>query len=264
MNALVKYLSHIPFHEIAFFRALISLILCAVWMKKEKISFKGTNTKVLILRGFAGTLALLFYFYSLQKLPLASAVVIQNLSPLFATIAAIFVLKEQTFRAQWFLIFIAFAGIILVRGFDMAIPWFNLAVGVMGALCSAIAYTFVRKLKDFDPPLRIVFYFPLTSVVLLFPILFWRFVLPSPSDLLILAAIGIVTQFAQFYMTKAYHADKASKISIFNYLGVPLSLMIGYFLFNETLDFYAMFGIILILGATTLSGILSRFTSQNS
>lgn len=264
MNALVKHLSHIPSYEIAFFRALVSLILCAAWMKKQGVSFRGTNTAFLFLRGFAGTLALLCYFFSLQNLPLATAVVIQNLSPLFATIVAIYILKEQTSHLQWFLIFISFAGIVFVRGFDFQIPWTNLVVGVFGALCSAFAYNFVRKLKDFDPPLRIVFYFPLTSVIFLFPFLFFGFVKPTLNDSVVLIAIGCVTQFAQLYMTKAYHADKASKISIFNYLGVPLSLLIGYIFFKETLDFHAMFGIILILGATTLSGVLSRSKDQNS
>src|SRR5262245_32593134 len=111
MNALVKYLSHIPSHQVASFRADISRILFDVWLTKAGISFRGKNTAFLFFRGFAATLSLLFYFYSLQKLPLASAVVIQNLSPLFATIVAIFVLKEETSHAQWFLIIIAFVGV---------------------------------------------------------------------------------------------------------------------------------------------------------
>lgn len=255
MNTLVKYLAHLPSHEVAFFRGLIALIFCTAWMKYKKIPFKGNNNLLLFVRGAAGTLALLCYFYSIHTLPLGTAVVLQNLSPLFATVVAMLFFKESTQLLQWVLVFVAFAGVMLVKGFDGNVSWFNLVVGVAGAVLSAFAYNFVRKLKDSDPPERVVFYFPLTSVVLIFPMLFWKFTMPTLYDFVLLTGVGVVTHFAQIYMTKAYHADKASKISIYNYLGVPIMLFVGWIFFDEILNFQAMFGIILILGATTFSGL---------
>ncbi len=62
MNVFVKMLGHIPAVEIVFFRALVSLVISVILLKIYKINFWGNNKKILILRGAAGMIGLIFYF----------------------------------------------------------------------------------------------------------------------------------------------------------------------------------------------------------
>jgi len=114
MNIAVKLLPGIPSSEIVFFRAAVSLILSAYFVKRKGISFWGTNHKVLLLRGLFGTTALMLLFYTLHVLPLASAMIIHYLSPIFTALIAHFFLKERLRFPQRIFFAISFAGIVIM------------------------------------------------------------------------------------------------------------------------------------------------------
>ena len=95
MNVCVKALPNIPTHEIVFMRGLIALVLCSAMIYQKGIPFWGTHKRLLLLRGITGTCALGIYFYTLKVLPLATAVAIQHLSPIFTALLACIVVKER-------------------------------------------------------------------------------------------------------------------------------------------------------------------------
>ena len=95
MNLGVKFLPHLPVLEIVHIRALIMFFITIAYLKKKGINPLGNNRKILFLRGIFGVVALSLYFYSIQNMPFASAVTIMQLSPIFTTLAAVFILKEK-------------------------------------------------------------------------------------------------------------------------------------------------------------------------
>ena len=148
INACVKYLSHIPFFELVFFRALISISLISCWIFFSKISFRGIHPKLLFARGLAGTLALTLFFFTLQTMPLASAVTIQYMSPLFAVFFSWRLLNERISFWQVICFMTAFCGVFLVKGFDTRVSLWELMAGLLAAALSGLAYTLVRKLRN--------------------------------------------------------------------------------------------------------------------
>lgn len=247
MNIGVKYLDHIPAYEIVFFRGLVTLAVGYVFIRRAGLSPWGNNKKFLLLRGVAGTIALLMYFYTLQRMPLASAVTIQYLSPIFTVLIAGFMLKEPARMIQWLFFLVSFSGVILIKGFDARITLTELSLGIAAAVFSGLAYNFIRKLKDFDHPLVVVFYFPLVTVPVVGIYTIFNWVVPGPLDWLIIFMVGLVTTIAQIFMTMAYQSDKAVNISNFNYLGSVYALILGYFLFGELISAPALIGIGLII-----------------
>src|SRR3954468_8119591 len=85
MNVFVKQLSRIPAMEIVFFRCLVSAAICFVGIAWTGVDWKGNNNALLIARGAFGTLALFTFFVTIQNIPLATAVTIAYLSPIFTT-----------------------------------------------------------------------------------------------------------------------------------------------------------------------------------
>ncbi|RKX25494.1 MAG: EamA/RhaT family transporter [Candidatus Zixiibacteriota bacterium] len=253
MNVGVKYLSHIPAYEVVFFRAFVSLVVCYLLVRREGLNPWGNNKPLLILRGLAGTAALTMYFYTLQHMPLASAATIQYLSPIFTIIIAGILLHESAKPIQWLFFLASFAGVLCIKGFDARVTPTELIIGVSAAICSALAYNFIRKLKGQDHPLVVVFYFPLVTVPIIGSYTLIHWVTPEPSDWIVLALIGLTTTVAQIYMTKAYQLERASNVSNYNYLGVVLALLIGFFAFGESIGFLGLGGIALI----TLSVFMS-------
>ena len=98
MSVCVKAIGgKIPISELVFARASICLILTRLLLLKNNINPYGYNRKLLVLRGFLGTVALFCIFKSLTILPIATATVIQYIYPTFTVITAYFILKEYSF-----------------------------------------------------------------------------------------------------------------------------------------------------------------------
>jgi drug/metabolite transporter (DMT)-like permease len=253
MNIGVKYLDRIPAHEVVFFRALVSLVVCYAMVKRKGLNPWGNNKPILIARGLAGTGALTMYFYTLQNMPLATAVTVQYLSPIFTIIIAGFLLKETTRPIQWLFFLLSFGGILLIKGFDARVEPLYLTIGVLSAVCSGFAYNFIRMLKNDDDALVVVFYFPLVTVPLIGGYTLFHWVTPEPTEWLILIGIGLAVTVAQVYMTKAYQLERAANISNFNYLGTAYALVLGYFLFGEMIEPLALLGIAVIVIGVAMS-----------
>jgi drug/metabolite transporter (DMT)-like permease len=252
-HSCVKFLPHLSFLQLVFLRQLIAMILCILPLWKLGILPTGKNKPLLIGRGVAGTIALTTYFYSLQHMPLATAVTIQYLSPILTLLLAHFILKERTAKTQWWLAIVAFAGVLMVKGFDARVSNFELAIALTSVVFSALAYNTVRALKGEDHELVIVFYFTAVSLPLIGPFAFSEWQAPGFYDWGFIFLIGFFTWAAQLAMTKAYKLEPASDVAIYSYVGLVLALALGYFFFEESFDWMTLLGMGLILGSVAMA-----------
>lgn len=258
MNFCIKNLPEIPTHELVFFRALGVLVLSGSMLWHLRISAWGNHKPYLLLRGLFGTLGLGAYVWTLKQMPLASAVTIQYLSPIFSTLLAVWMLKEIPKRVQWLCFLLSFTGVVLIKGFDPRVAWLPLGAGILAAVFSAFAYNYVRRLKDHDHPLVTVFYFPVVTLVLVTPYTLTHWVQPQGQAWLYLALIGLFTHFAQYFLTRALQAQKMALVSQLNYVGVVYALLMGYYLFGERVPPLAVFGLFLVVAGVVLGSWLGQ------
>ncbi len=253
MNVTVKLVPHIPAIEIVFFRSIVSFAISYLLLKGKSIPVFGNNKKLLISRGITGAIALILYFTTLQNIPLASAVTLQYLSPIFTTLLGIYLVKEKIKPLQLFFFVISFGGILMIEGFDPRLSLFYLLIGVSSAFFSGISYNIIRKLKQTEHPLVIVFYFPLVAAPIAGIYCLFHWVQPIGWDWLILIAVGVFTQFAQYYMTKAYQSEVLANVANLNYLGIIYALGLGYIFFGETFNLLTYLGMTLVLVGVILN-----------
>jgi len=247
MQICVKALPRIPPEEIVLFRSIVTLIICSVLLMRKKISPLGNNRKILFLRGMFGAIALFLYFLTIKKMPFASAVTIHHLTPIFTILLATIFLKESTNYKQWLCFICAFIGVCMIKGFDQRVELIYFLLGIFSALCAGAAYNFVRVLRHTDHPLVVIFYFPLITIPLITPFALYNWKYPSPWELFLLLSIGLLTHFAQYFMTYSYQLEKHHNVMIYNYLAIPNSLIFGFFLFNELIPYQSVLAILLIL-----------------
>ncbi len=253
VNLLVKHLSHLPFEQLVFWRGFVCLFITYGYLKHLKLHVWGVNKKWLIIRGVVGTLALSFFFYSIQHMPLASAVTIQYLSPVFTVILAGLFFGETVSGRHWLCSLIGFVGVWIIQGFDDRVTAFAATMGVLGALSSALAYNSVRTLKDSDHEWVVMFYFPLIATVISAPVAFSRWIWPQGWDWFWIVVLGVLVQIAQLFLTRGYSREKASAVASVNYAGVLLATIYGVALFNEHLPPATIIGMVVILVSVWLS-----------
>lgn len=249
MGLMVKLVSHIPSTQVVFFRSAISFTLSFWLLQRQGVSVWGIHRKYLILRGLCGAAALILFYETLQRIPLASAVTIGFLAPIFTTILGIFIAREKVRPVQWLFFLLAFVGVVLVQGFDPRIQMIYLVIGIVATFFSGLAQNFIRKINTREHPLVIIFYFPLITTPLSGAYSIFNWVPPQGWDWAILIAIGLFTQFAQFFMTKSIQLEELSKVSIIRYLSIVYALIFGYIFFDETYSILAYAGMgLAILG----------------
>lgn len=254
MNLFIKMVPRIGSVEIVFFRSIISFFISFITLKKLGFNLWGTNKKWLIIRGVAGSIGLLLFFSTIKEMPLGSAVAIQYLSPIFTSVLGIYVVKERVYSIQWVFFLISFLGVIVIQGFDPRVTQLQLLIGISSAVASGMAYNSIRKLKLSEHPLVIIFYFPLVTIPLTgCYLIFSGWTTPNLFEVGVLSSIGIATQFAQYFMTKAYQLEELSKVSSIQYIGIVIALLFGYLFFDEAYTIKSFTGILIVLLGVVLN-----------
>lgn len=251
-HVLVKELTLLPVAQLILFRGIISLSICSFFLFQSGSSFKGNNYPLLAIRGIIGTASLASFFYTIHNMPLASAITISYLSPIFLGGLAIYFLKEKMAPTQGLSLLISFSGVVLLKGFDTRITFIELFIAILSALLAALAHFFVRKLKG-ENPLVVLFYFSLIIIPIATPFAIMDWVKPDTSQWLLLILFGIVSHTGQFYLTKAFKEEETTKISGIYYLGILISVALGFYLFNETFSLEGYLGMLLIVFGVLIS-----------
>ena len=257
-NIFVKKVGHIPAMEIVFFRCTIATGLCFIGIHRAGADWKGSNKYVLFLRGFFGTTALFLFFTTLQNIPLASAMTIQYLSPIFTSVIAIFLLSEGVKRMQWVFYAIAFSGVLLIERFDSRISPFYLTIGIISAFCSGVAYNLVRSMRGKEHPLTVVLHFQLVGSIAGAASLFFDWRTPEGWDWAYLVLIGVFSQLGQIFLTNALQKEPVAGVAIVNYSGLIYALLVGSLWFGESQSAEAFAGMLLVVFGVLLSVFYSR------
>lgn len=261
-NVCVKQVAHVPAMEIVFFRCVIATALSVYGLRRAKASLVGENHLMLLLRGLFGTTALFCFFLTLQQMPLASAQTIQYLSPIFTTLIAIFVLSESVKAVQWIFYAVAFAGVVVIEQFDSRISPFYLAIGILSAFCSGVAYNLVRSLRGKEHPLTVVLHFQLVGVVAGFVSIVFHWETPQGWDWLWLLLVGIFSQLGQIFLTNALQRERIAGVAIINYTGLVYALVVGWFVFAEPQGVTSLLGMALVVAGVVMSVMYGRRQSR--
>jgi drug/metabolite transporter (DMT)-like permease len=253
MNVCVKLVSHLPTMEVVLFRSALSLVFTYYLLKRQSIPIFGNDKPVLIMRGIAGCLGLIGSFYTLQNIPLATAVTLNYLSPFFTAILGIFIVRQRFRPVQWLYFLLSIVGVILLKGFDFRVSTVDMLVGLGAAFFAGLAYNMIAKTRDKEHALVIIFYFPLITLpfALLYCLFHWT--TPIGMDWFYLLLIGILSQIAQYYMTLSYQTANLAKVASLNYLGVIYALGFGYIFFDETFNTMSLLAIVLIILGVVLN-----------
>ena len=149
MNMFVQLSGNLPSLQKSFFRNFVAFLFAGIILVRdgERIQIPANAVLPLILRASFGTAGVLCNFYALGQLDLADASILNKMSPFFAIIFSVILLKEKIKPVQIIIVAAAFAGAMLVVKPSFAnadtVPAF---AGLFGGMCAGIAYTFVRML----------------------------------------------------------------------------------------------------------------------
>lgn len=255
MNLFVRLAGDLPTVQKSFFRNLVAAIVAFVMLikSKERTPLKKEHIGALLLRSIAGTLGILCNFYAVDHMNISDASMLNKLSPFFATIFSIFILKEVASRFDWAMLALAFGGALLVAKPTFSMESFPALVGLLGGLGAGIAYTYVRKLgtHGVKGPV-IVFFFSAFSCIVTLPYLLFHFEPMSGAQWSILLLAGCAAAGGQISITAAYTKAPAREISVFDYSQIVFAAILGFFILGQIPDVLSVLGYIIIITAAVI------------
>jgi len=252
MALCVKYASaSISPFQIVFFRSFFGMLMVLPVLWQKKLSFWGEERFKLTVRGLSGFAALVLHFYTISKLDLGMAIMLNYTAPIFTVIFSIFFLKERPSLSLCFLILLSFAGVVLLNArstmaWDPAV-W----LALLSSVFAAFAYLSIRTIRHRESPYTVIFYFTLISTIgSLFFLHGWKW--PGLGTWGLIAGVVIASFYGQVWMTTALRRAPAYLVTPFSYLHPVLSFFYGWFLWGDALTGITITGVLLIVGSGSL------------
>jgi drug/metabolite transporter (DMT)-like permease len=255
VNICLKKLPDIPAGEIILFRSAISLLLTLAMLRGVRCAPWGhaPQRADLVWRGVMGTVALVLGFLTIKQLPLAPAVTLQYLGPIFTAVAGIWLLGQPVRGWQWLFFALSLAGVAVAQGVS-GLGWAGVGLGLGAAAASGLSYVFNSRVGQKEHPLVIVFYFQLVTLPVagLWTAFDWH--APQGMEWAWLAAVGLLTQAALWCVTQSYQrGHQAAGIAALDYLGLVYAAAFGYWFFDEKIEPLAYGGMALMLLGVALN-----------
>ena len=261
--------------QLVFYRNAVGLIFLMGGFIIHKPQSNGGKLFLLIFRGLMGTTALYGLLYCVLHMPLGTAMSYNLTSTLFIALLSWLVLKESPGRLVALAVIIGFTGMLLIYKPNIHLPWYYHLAGLLSGIASAVAYLTIGKLAAYYDTRIVVLSFVLSGVLapLLFMLLKQLFSLPADDVFFInwkwpdgnewfyILALGLTALFGQYFVTKAYGADKAGLVSAISYANIVFSVLLGMLLGDAFPDAFSLTGMLCII----LSGVLiSLHKKRNS
>lgn len=255
MTLFVRLSGDIPTMQKCFFRNAFAAIIAVIALARtdEKFHIKKGTLPGLFARSICGGLGMILNFYAIDRIGLADANILNKMSPFFAIIASIFILKEIPKKADWIAVIIAFVGAIFIIKPSANVASLYALAGLLGGLGAGVAYTFVRKLGQQGErgPVIVAFFSMFTSCLCL-PFMIADFHPMSGMQWIFLILAGLSAAGGQFTVTAAYKYAPAKNISVFDYSQVIFASIWGAAFFGELPDYLSVIGYVIVIGCAVV------------
>jgi S-adenosylmethionine uptake transporter len=267
----IKFLSDAyPLHEIVFARSIVGLVL-TITLIMATAGVAGMKTGRPLWHCFrAGLLVLMnmTYFTALASLPIAETMAMFFIAPLLITVMSAVLLRERVGVRRGVAVAVGLAGVLIMLRPGGSVTQAVALLPLFAAFCYAIMQITTRYIGTTETALTMALFaqaaFLVTSgtfgVVVgdgayagaaspSVEFLLRAWVWPDAFGLAIFAACGFSVAIGAVLLSEAYRIGQAATIAPFEYVALPVGILWGWLVFDDSPDALSFMGIALIGGA---------------
>ena len=258
-DAIINYLSsiNITFYHFIFYGApaYLSVPLFLLIKGNLKRNLICENYWIPTIRGIIFAPMPFITFISLKNITLPEFTTLNMAAPLFGAIYAIIFLNEKLNKYIYISLAIGFLGVLFViqPGFESFNIYF--LVVLFGVTLITTTTTIVNKYNNVTTTLGYFMYGGFFIHMISLILFAWDPIKVNFYEFVLITIASIFINIAIFLMTLAFKTAQKHYSSVFClvYLQIVWSILIGFIVFNEYLNFYAVIGALFII----LSGLFS-------
>lgn len=249
----------VPIHafQIMLCYSAIATACMLPWAFKQGFSgLKTTRIKAYTARGLLEYGSFTLSFFSLAflgeyfTLPMHTA--LNFITPIFATVAAIVILKERGGIHTWLALIAGIAGVLIITRPGM-IP---LSPGVLYVLGAAIGFSLcgivIKLLTRTESAQHVAFYMLLVTTLLALPAGLYHWTMPNLEGALWLGLIGLIAYLQQVWVAKAIAKVPYMMLIPLNFTTLIFSTALSSLVYGHGIDRWTLVGALIIFAITRL------------
>lgn len=249
VNVIVKSLGgSLPAPQAAFLRFVAGLILLLpVLPGIIRTGISGKALRLIGLRGFFHTVAVMAWFFAMARIPLAEATAMSYMSPVYVTLGAAVFLGERLAARRLIAVGFALVGVLI-----MLRPGFReLSSGhyaqLFATLSFAVSFLFAKRLASEVSPSVVVAALAVVVTVGLAPFAYAVWVPPTFSQIAWLFAVAVFATAGHYTMARAFAVAPIAVTQPVTFLQLVWAVILGALVFGEPVDSWVVTGGLVIM-----------------
>ncbi len=240
---------------IALVRSIVVLVLIGMMVFSAGVKFYFWRPAALWTRSIAGTISMLFVFYSVTRLPVSIVFTLMNLAPIWVAIATWFLLPQSRSKGIWLAIAIGLVGVILIQQPQLAEGNYAILAPLASSFLLAIVMIALHRTQAIDTRAVVLHFAIISSLASLGMFLFSAsrttpLITSDWPTIVMLLGTGIAAVMGQLFLTAAFTSGEPAKVSIVGLTQVGFGMLYDVGIWGEKFGPLSLCGIILVTAPT--------------
>lgn len=265
LNLLVKTMgpAYTAWH-IACIRFVGGLIVLVAIFGRHHNPYRGNNLRLLIIRGFTGSITFLCLVSAIRILPVSTALVIFYSFPAFSAVFSFLIYGERIRKPEVACIIMVMIGIGILFDFQPAGSLWGQAIALLSGCFAGLTVTLIRALRQSNGPVVIYLYFCTIGTLVTLPKFILNPVVPaSLMEWTMISGIILVSVSAQLLMNQGFFFCKGWEGGIYMTSEVIFTAAVGIVFLSDPTNWKFWGGGLLILGSAVAMNRLKASSARN-
>jgi drug/metabolite transporter (DMT)-like permease len=246
--------------HLGFYRFFGGVVVLLLVFSRHGNPYRGTNTRLLIIRGFTGSAAFLSLVTAIRLLPVSTALVIFYAFPAFSAVFSYLIYRERISKAEIGCIAIVIIGIGVLFEFKLGGHLFGQLMALSGAVFAGLTVTLIKTLREKNGPVIIYLYFCTMGMLVTLPKFVMAPLIPwTAVEWAMVLGIVFISVAAQLLMNQGFFYCKGWEGGVFMSSEVIFTAMVGIIFLGDPVSWQFWTGGLLIFSSVVA---LNRFKSN--
>lgn len=253
VTGIVRHLgSNLPPIQASFIRYVFGLVMLVPLILRMDIKWpRGKKLALYSARGIAHAVAVSLWFYAMARIPITDVIAIGYTAPIYVTIGAALFLGERLRLHRVLAVIAGFIGTLIILRPGLQEIEIGALAQIAAAPIFAASFLMAKVLTRDENPVVIVVMLTVFCTAALAPGAIYQWQAPSISELMWLALVALLATLGHFAQTKAYQTAPITATQPVWFLQLVWGALLGWFVFDESVDPYVLVGAGVIITAVT-------------